>query len=210
MIVFFHGFGATGEGSSKAARLRDHFHGQAGVVTPTYPCGDPDVAYALLAATVRAAARDGEPLLIGGISFGGFWARRVVRDFPGAGLLLINPALDGAATLARYRGENTNYDTGETFTVGDEAAGAAQAYAVAEDHPGQPMLVLLAADDDVVPPAAARAAFEGRPGARVIVLDDAGHRFTRFDETLVEIQRFHDSLPPWPGGGTSTVHSRSI
>lgn len=210
MIVFFHGFGATGEGSSKAARLRDHFHGQAGVVTPTYPCDDPDAAYAVLAATVRATARAGEPLLIGGISFGGFWARRVVRDFPGAGLLLINPALDGAATLARYRGENTNYDTGKTFIVGDAAADAAQAYAVAEDHPGQPMLVLLAADDDVVPPAAARAAFEHRPGARVIVVADAGHRFARFDEMLADIQNFHDALPVWPDGGTPVVPSVSI
>lgn len=197
MIVFFHGFGATGEGSSKAALLRDHFRGRAGVVTPTYPCNDPDATYDLLTRTVRESARAGEPLLIGGISFGGFWARRVVQDFPGAGLLLINPALDGAATLARYRGENTNYDTGETFVVGDDAAQAAQAFAVTEDHPGQPMLVLLADDDDVVPPGPALAAFDGRPGARVIVARDAGHRFSCFAETLVDIERFHQSLAAW-------------
>lgn len=197
MIVFFHGFGATGQGSSKAALLRDHFRGRTGVVTPTYPCNDPDATYALLADTVRNSARAGESLLIGGISFGGFWARRMVQDFPGAGLLMINPALDGAATLARYRGENTNYDTGETFVVGDDAAHAAAAYAVAEDRPGQPMLVLLAADDDVVPPGPALAAFQGRPGAQVMVAQGAGHRFTCFPDMLGDIQRFHDSLTPW-------------
>ncbi|MGE5478562.1 MAG: YqiA/YcfP family alpha/beta fold hydrolase [Bacteroidales bacterium] len=197
MIVFFHGFGATGQGSSKAALLRDHFRGRTSVVTPTYACHDPDAAYRLLAGTVRDVARAGEPLLIGGISFGGFWARRVVRDFPGAGLLMINPALDGAATLARYAGENTNYDTGETFVVGDDAAVRAATYAVAADRPGQPMLVLLAADDDVVPPGPALAAFDGRDGARVLVSPDAGHRFSCFADMLAEIERFHDALPPW-------------
>ncbi|MGE5514589.1 MAG: YqiA/YcfP family alpha/beta fold hydrolase [Bacteroidota bacterium] len=197
MIVFFHGFASSGQGSSKAALLREHFHGRAEVVTPTYPSNDPDAAYALLAGTVRASARTGEPLLVGGISFGGFWARRVVQDFPGAGLLLINPALDGAATLAHYRGDNTNYDTGETFVVGDDAVQAAQAFAVTEDRPGQPMLVLLAADDDVVPPGPALAAFDGRPGARVIVAQDAGHRFSCFPETLGDIERFHQSLAAW-------------
>lgn len=197
MIVFFHGFGATGQGSSKAALLREHFHGRAGVVTPTYPCNDPDATYRLLIDTVRTAARVGEPLLIGGISFGGFWARRVVQDFPGAGLLMINPALDGAATLARYRGENTNYDTGETFVVSDDAARAAAAFAVTEDRAGQPMLVLLAADDDVVPPGPALAAFDGRPGAQVVVAQGAGHRFSCFGGTLADIERFHDSLPSW-------------
>lgn len=198
MIVFFHGFGATGHGSSKAARLREHFRGRTEVVTPTYPCADPHATFALLAETVRAAARTGEPLLVGGISFGGFWARRVVRDFPGAGLLLINPALDGAATLARYQGANTNYDTGETFVVAPEAAVAAAGFAVTADLPDQSLLVLLAADDDVVPPAPALAAFDGRPGARVVVLDQCGHRFSRFDETLATIADFHDRLPAYP------------
>lgn len=197
MIVFFHGFASSGQGSSKAALLREHFHGRAEVVTPTYPSNDPDAAYALLVATVRASARAGEPLLIGGISFGGFWARRVVRDFPGAGLLMINPALDGAETLRRYAGENTNYDTGETFVVGEDAPRAAAAYAVAEDRPDQPMLVLLASDDDVVPPGPALAAFQGRPGARVIVADGAGHRFGSFPDVLPDIRGFHDSLAPW-------------
>lgn len=197
MIVFFHGFGATGQGSSKAALLREHVRGRTEVVTPTYPCNDPDATFRLLGDTVRASARAGEPLLIGGISFGGFWARRVVQDFPGAGLLMINPALDGAATLARYAGANTNYDTGETFVVEADAARAAQAYGVATDRPGQPMLVLLASDDDVVPPGPALAAFDGRPGARVIVLDQCGHRFGRFPEILGDIAAFHDGLPPF-------------
>ena len=197
MIVFFHGFGATGQGSAKAALLRGHFHGRAEVVTPTYPCGDPDATFRLLHDTARNAARAGQPLLIGGISFGGFWARRVVRDFPGAGLLMINPALDGAATLARYAGLNTNYDTGESFTVGPDAAARATAYGVAEDRPGQQALVLLAADDDVVPPGPALAAYDGRPGARVVVLDQCGHRFGRFPETLDTIAAFHDGLAPF-------------
>lgn len=196
MIVFFHGFGATGQGSAKAALLREHFRGRAEVVTPTYPCGDPDATFRLLGDTVRAAARAGQPLLIGGISFGGFWARRVVQDFPGAGLLMINPALDGAATLARYAGENTNYDTGETFTVGPEAAARAAAYGVAEDRAGLTSLLLLAADDDVVPPGPALAAYDGRPGARVVVLEQCGHRFSRFPEVLDAIARFHDALAP--------------
>ena len=199
MIVFFHGFGATGQGSSKAALLREYFDGRTDVVTPTYPCHDPDAAYDLLTGAVRAAARPGRPLLIGGISFGGFWARRVVGAFPGAGLLLVNPALDGAATLSRYAGVNTNYDTGRTFVVPASAARAATAFAVADDRPGQPMLVLLVEDDDVVPPGPARAAFEGRPGARVVVLKDAGHRFSRFEDVLLDIRAFHDALPDWRG-----------
>lgn len=198
MIFFFHGFAATGQGSSKAALLRQHM-GDVTVVTPTYPCGDPGATYRLLTDTVKAAARPGDKLLIGGISFGGFWARRVAADFPGAGLLLINPALDGAATLERYRGENTNYDSGETFTVSDAAARAAAAHAVRDDRAGLPMLVLLAADDDVVPPGPAQAAFTGRPGARVVVLENAGHRFGRFEEVLPDIRAFHDSLPDWRG-----------
>lgn len=196
MIVFFHGFAATGQGSSKAAALRRHM-GDVAVVTPTYPCGDPDATYRLLSETVKQSARPGDKLLIGGISFGGFWARRVAADFPGAGLLLINPALDGAATLDRYRGDNTNYDSGETFTVSEQAARAAAAYAVGDDRPGLPMLVLLAQDDDVVPPGPAQAAFGSRPGARVVVLADAGHRFARFDEMLPAIRAFHDGLPDW-------------
>ncbi len=199
MIVFFHGFGATGQGSSKAALLRAYFDGRAEVVTPTYPCHAPDAAYDLLCGAVRAAARPGQPLLIGGISFGGFWARRVVGDFPGAGLLLVNPALDGAATLSRHAGVNTNYDTGRTFVVPASAARAATAFAVADDRPGQPMLVLLAADDDVVPPGPAVAAFDGREGARMVLLSDAGHRFSRFPEMLPDIAAFHDSLPAWKG-----------
>lgn len=199
MIVFFHGFGATGEGSAKAALLREHFRGRAEVVTPTYPCGDPDATFRLLSAAARAKVRAGRPLLIGGISFGGFWARRVVQDFAGAGLLLVNPALDGAATLTRYAGTNTNYDTGETFEVACDAAARAAAYGVAEDRPDLPVLALLADDDDVVPPGPARAVYEGRPGAQVVVLDRCGHRFCRFAETLDTVAAFHDRLPPFVG-----------
>ncbi|OJX79396.1 YqiA/YcfP family alpha/beta fold hydrolase [Magnetospirillum sp. 64-120] len=201
MIVFFHGFGATGQGSAKAALLRQHFQGKAQVVTPTYPCGDPDATFRLLSETVRYHARAGQPLLIGGISFGGFWARRVVQDFPGAGLLMVNPALDGAATLARYQGPNTNYDTGETFVVGPQAVGRAAIHAVAEDRPDLPVLVLLASDDDVVPPGPAQSVFDGRDNARVVVLDQCGHRFSRFPEVLDDIAAFHDSLAPWDGAG---------
>jgi len=196
MIVFFHGFAATGEGSSKAARLRSFFSGLTQVVTPTYPCGDPRATFALLRDCVRAAARANEPLLIGGISFGGFWARRLAAEFPGSGLLLINPALDGAATLARYRGENLNYDTGQTFLVPDDAVHAAEEFAVREDGPG-PILALLASDDDVVPPGPALDALQGRKNARVILLDNAGHRFSRFEEMLDEIGRFYHALPGW-------------
>lgn len=200
MIVFFHGFGATGQGSAKAALLRQHFQGRADVVTPTYPCADPDSTFSLLSRTVRDHARSGQPLLIGGISFGGFWARRIAQDFPGAGLLMINPALDGAATLARYQGVNTNYDSGETFQVGPQAVDRAVIHNVAEDRSGLPTLLLLASDDDVVPPAAAQAVYDGRPNSRVVVLDQCGHRFSRFGEVLDDITAFYDSLPSWGEG----------
>jgi predicted esterase YcpF (UPF0227 family) len=198
VIVFCHGFAATGQGSSKAASLRSFFDGRTAVVTPTYPCGDPGGTFTLLRDTVRASAKAGEPLLIGGISFGGFWARRLAAEFPGAGLLLINPALDGAATLARYAGEQLNYDTGETFFVSPEAVRDGETFAVAGDRPDLPILALLAADDDVVPPGPALDAFGDRGNVRVILLDRAGHRFSRFDEVLGEIGRFYDRLPAWP------------
>lgn len=197
MIVFCHGFAATGQGSSKAASLRSFFDGRTAVVTPTYPCGDPGATFSLLCDTIRASAKAGEQLLIGGISFGGFWARRLAVEFPGAGLLLINPALDGGATLARYAGEQLNYDTGETFFVSPEAVRDGEAFAVAKDRPDLPVLVLLASDDDVVPPGPALDVYRDRGNTRVILLDQAGHRFSRFDEVLDEIGRFYGQLPAW-------------
>lgn len=188
MIVYLHGFASSAR-SHKARWLGERL-GRADYHVPTYP-QEPAAALAWLdgyATGLRAGAGPGEPLLWIGSSLGGWHAQRLARAH-GGGVVLINPALDPARTLAPYLGAVRHFHDGTRFTLTREHL----AVLARHDVPApcaQPVPTLLLADagDEVIDSRDAVARYQGC--AEVVVYPGGSHAFEHLEEALPRILDF--------------------
>lgn len=191
MIIFLHGFGSTGANSTKGKLLSEYFDGISDVLTPSYPSELPLQAYSFLKEFIQSNSQENEKLLLGGISFGGFWAKVLAHEFPQAKILLINPAISGVETLQRHKGINVNYDTGKPFEVLQSAIEEIKQFDRAPEVFHQPSLLLLSKDDDVLPYERTLKHFEKAENLVPKVYQAGGHRFECFDKVLGYIETLY-------------------
>lgn len=195
MILYLHGFNSSGA-SAKGRYLREHLP-DIPVRTPTLS-HDPAVAIATLYREVEQ--HPAGSLLLAGASLGGYYAQHLAHRYR-LPMLLINPALLPLATLEDYLGENTNYYTGEKWTLTSQHLAALRALDV--PNPCQdpvPALLLLDAGDEVLDYRLAQQRY--RACAEVIVYADGDHAFQHLAEALPSIRAFYQRAAGNSGSNT--------
>jgi len=129
---------------------------------------------------------DGETIIVG-TSLGGYFARYFSNRFS-TRCILLNPAVKPYNSLMRAVGSQTNYFTGEEYTVHSASIADLVLYET-QDVPDT--LMILAYDDEVIPYELPRDAY---PECKA-VLTLGGHRLKDLNSVSAEITAFINRLP---------------
>ena len=186
MIIYLHGFNSTGD-STKGLFLKEHLP-DIPVLTPTYHY-DPQHAIPFLENFIREYLPHQHSLMLIGSSLGGYYAQYLAHQF-NLKAVLINPALMPMSTLRDYLGENTNFYTGETYTLTQTHLDALLGLDI-PDPCADPMPTLLLVDkgDEVLDYRIATSRYQ--ECAEVIIFDDGDHQFQHLTEALPSIRSFY-------------------
>jgi hypothetical protein len=147
MFIYLHGFNSSGE-SAKGRYFEQQFS-EFKVHRPSYPT-DPDNAISFLSDFNNKHIEPGQKTLLIGSSLGGYYAQYLSRQFH-TGVVMINPALTPAVTLAPYLGLQTNFYTQEQYHFGQSELNSLLRYDV--PHPCDtpvPTLLLLDEGDEII------------------------------------------------------------
>lgn len=186
MIIYLHGFNSSGN-SAKGQFLKDNLPGIP-VLTPTYH-HDPEIAIAFLEQLMRQNLRESQHLMLVGSSLGGFYAQYLAHQF-NSKAVLINPALMPLTTLHDYLGDNTNFYTGETYTLTQAHLDALLALDVPDPCAESiPTLLLLDKGDEVLDYHIAANRYQHC--ADVVIFEGGDHQFQHLAESLPKIKTFY-------------------
>lgn len=189
-IVYLHGFRSS-PASAKARQVVAAVEALPASVRPRLwvPMLQfaPAEAMAMVAAWVRREVADPrEEVAFVGSSLGGFYATHLAEAFA-ARAVLVNPAVRPYDDLAAYVGEQTNFNSGETFVVTPAHFGELRALAVPRLARPERYLLMVQSGDEVLDWREA-VAFYG--GAFQIVEGGGDHAFQGFERHLPALLRF--------------------
>ena len=190
MIIYLHGFNSTGPDSGKFNDLKKGLP-DIDVYAPTYPSNDPDKAIQIVSKFIEDHQADYDELMLVGTSMGGYFAQYLGRKY-NAKVVLINPALNPTETLKRYIGENTNFYTGEDYTLTKSRIDAFAKYNIDEYLHMFGTLVLLDTEDEIVDYKDALDRYAGN--SKVVVYAGGNHRFAHITDALPQIKDFYYSM----------------
>ena len=186
MIIYIHGFSSSAN-STKGQILKDYFAGKENVLTPGLP-EEPNKTIKHLENLINTA-KDEKVLLIGS-SLGGFYAFVLHSKYKNLRTVLINPALYPYKQLKPYVGKNINRSNGEEFEWKEEYLSQLKKMNDEmnfKDING--IMLLLAKDDELIN--YKETLDEIGNSNKTILLDNAGHQFSRFNEVLDRIYDFY-------------------
>lgn len=191
MIVYLHGFNSTGPDSGKFNDLKKGLP-DIDVYAPTYPSNDPDKAIEIVSKFVESKIDDYDDLMFVGTSMGGYFAQYLGRKY-NAKVVLINPALNPMESLKRYRGENTNFYTGEDYTLTQAKIDAFVKYDVTDGYLHLfGTLVFLDTADEIIDYKDALERYSGN--AKVVTYAGGNHRFAHMSDAMPQIKNFYYSM----------------
>ncbi|MDP1927244.1 MAG: YqiA/YcfP family alpha/beta fold hydrolase [Thiobacillus sp.] len=184
MIVYLHGFNSS-PASSKARQLGEfmaHSGRLADYACPALP-NSPREAISTIEATL--AQTDLSAITLIGSSLGGFYATWLAEKH-GCKAILVNPAVHAQHLLRSALGPQTNWHSGEQWTLTDTHL--AELAALDVEHISRPERYLLLAQsgDEVLD---YRDAVTYYAGARQIIEDGGDHGFAGFErhyQTLLD------------------------
>lgn len=172
VVVVFHGFkSAVPNGTYKRLfrLLRDEWT----VIGVNYDYFD--IAGTVAGLDALALALDGREVAVIGTSLGGFWADWWGNRIEASRIVVLNPAIDPAATLAKYAGVEVEAERRAIrFTPSLEEIGRYDALTVAPAAETQ-ILVILTADDPMGGTPGAEAFYGTRARAEIVVFAEGGH-----------------------------------
>jgi predicted esterase YcpF (UPF0227 family) len=186
MFIYLHGFNSSGE-SAKGRYIEQQF-GELKVYRPSYPV-DPDHAIKFLSHFLDKHIVPGQKTLLIGSSLGGYYAQYLSRQF-NTGVVMINPALTPAVTLAPYLGVQTNFYTHEQYNFGQTELNRLLKYDVS--HPcdsAVPSLLLLDEGDEVLDYRHALKAYQACGECHCFTGGD--HQFRHLDKAVPLIRQFY-------------------
>lgn len=186
MIIYIHGFSSSAN-STKGQILKDFFKGEENVLTPGLP-EEPYKTINILEGLINSA-KDEKVMLIGS-SLGGFYALVLHSKFKNLRTVLINPALYPYEQLKPYVGKNINRSNGEEFEWKEEYLSQLKKLNDAIDFEKLKNILLLLAKDDELIDYKETLELIGKTN-EIILLDNAGHQFSRFNEVLESINKFY-------------------
>jgi predicted esterase YcpF (UPF0227 family) len=186
VLIVLHGFNSAGS-TEKAEWLRENLP-EMDVRSPTYSHNPMDAMRLLRAYAKEAGDSLGAAPTFLGTSLGGFYARRLARDYASRAVLL-NPVIDPSITLEPALGPNLNFKTGERYVLERGHLQGFAAHGIDETQPDPPTLVLLDMADELLDSQATARHFEGRSGVEVVRFAGGEHRFTHLPQALPLIRR---------------------
>jgi len=187
MIIYLHGFNSTGD-SAKGRFLKDNLP-NISVLTPTYH-HDPQRAIPFLENLIRERlTREQSPMLV--VTYlGGYYAQYLAHRFK-LKTVLINPALMPLTTLSDYLGENTNFNTGEKYTLTQTHLNALLRLDIPDPCTRPvPTLLLLDKGDEILDYRVAVARYQDC--SEIVMFNGGDHQFQHMTEALPLIQAFYD------------------
>ena len=186
MIIYLHGFNSTGD-SAKGTFLKENL-AHITVLTPTYHF-DPHCAIPFLETLIQEQGSQAQPVMLVGSSLGGYYAQYLAHQYQ-LKTVLINPALMPMAALHNYLGENTNFYTGEKYTLTQTHLNALLTLDVPNPCTDPvPTLVLLDEADEVLDYRIAVSRYQ--PCAEIMIFTDGDHQFQHMTESLPRIEAFY-------------------
>lgn len=175
-IVVLHGFGSNAQTSSTVKALCESL-GPDNIVGVSYPYWDADAAARQLITQINEIE---EPVVLVGVSLGGFWARYAASQCPNVDMLiLLNPSLNAHTSVKKY--ENTNVN-GHDIKPG--YAESMAKYRIVKDYPELPIHIAVCLDDDVVDPDPT--IMEMKDRARMKIMETGGHRIDCTKQDVIQ------------------------
>lgn len=183
-LVYLHGL-LSSPAAGKARATRDWLGQHDLSVTfhaPVLPTAPQDCA-----AIIRdlLAPLPAEHTCLIGSSLGGFWATWAVETF-GCRAVLVNPAVQPSALVARYAGAQQNHHTGQTEIILPEYADQLRSYERRPAHTSRYWLLVQTGDETLD----YRAAVAWYAGCRQSVEEGGNHGFAGFENWLPRILAF--------------------
>ena len=186
MIIYLHGFNSTGD-SAKGRFLKEKLL-NISVLTPTYHY-DPRRAISCLETLIQENLSPEKPLMLIGSSLGGYYAQYLSHRFK-LKTVLINPALMPLTTLSDYLGENTNFYTGEKYTLTQTHLDALLSLDIPDPCATPvPTLLLLDKGDEVLDYRVAVARYQNC--AEIVMFNGGDHQFQHMTASLSRIKAFY-------------------
>ena len=165
VLIVLHGFNSAGN-TEKARWLREHLP-EMEVRSPTYSHDPTDAMRQLRRCADEARDTRGDAPSFLGTSLGGFYARRLARDYASRAVLL-NPVIDPLLTLEPALGPNLNFKTGERYMFERHHLHGFANHRINEAQSDPPTLVLLDMADELLDSRATSQHFKGRPDVKVV------------------------------------------
>jgi len=191
MILYIHGFASSGN-SRKGNILKDYF-GKDIVLTPDLPV-EPVECVKYIENIISCID---EKILLIGSSLGGFYSVILSAQF-NLKAVLINPALCAWEKLKTKVGVNKNYSTEKEFEWKKEFNKQLKEIyknkvynSKYEINPSN-FFLLLAEDDELIDYKEALREFPD--AGKILVLNNRGHEFSKFEDVLPEISGFYDEI----------------
>jgi predicted esterase YcpF (UPF0227 family) len=186
MIIYLHGFNSTGD-SAKGRFLKENLL-DISVLTPTYHF-DSRRAIPRLEKLIQENLSAEKPLMLIGSSLGGYYAQYLAHQFK-LKTVLINPALMPLTTLSDYLGENTNFYTGEKYTLTQAHLDALLSLDIPDPCiTPVPTLLLLDKGDEILDYRVAVARYQNC--AEIVMFNGGDHQFQHMAASLSRIKAFY-------------------
>jgi hypothetical protein len=183
ILVYLHGFASSGN-STKVKSIRESFPDHT-VIAPNMSHLANRTKLQLQTLVERLIAEHSGDVLLIGTSLGGFWADCLSLKYE-LKALVINPSTTPHLTLRKYIGQTIEDitwgepDCDDYFNVWYENLWSSRKLCMV------PRTVLLAKDDDVINYEIASNKYKNT--ANVVIYDDGGHRFERYDDICKHIR----------------------
>jgi predicted esterase YcpF (UPF0227 family) len=195
-LIYLHGFNSSPE-SHKAQLTKRYFEKYCPELRLVIPKLSPEPSKAIVEVDGLIAAL-GSDALHGfiGSSLGGYYALHLMSKYISGDsslkTVLINPAVKPYDLLVDYLGENTNYYSGETYTVLPEHMEELRSLDLSESQKRQfvdpkHVFVLTQTLDEVLP---YQQALDCLPRAKVWVQSGGDHAFCHYENVLPAIRNF--------------------
>ncbi len=183
-IIYLHGFQSDG-GGSKYENLKSHFKNTK-ILSPDLPA-NPKEVQAQINTLLNALKERGEEVILMGTSLGGFYSLffSAVHQLKA---VIINPSIEPYETLERGVGEHQTFKKGRPYYFKQEyLEDLRQMKSAFEKLNHANLYFFLSTDDELLDHSAVAAEFVD--AAHLSWWDNSGHRFTRFEELLPEVER---------------------
>jgi len=184
-VIYLHGF-ASSSNSTKALELNEYIKKNTSDTSLLIPDIENNIENAV--SQIESLIKEFSPTALMGSSLGGFYGTYFAQKYK-LKCVVINPAVIPPADMSIHLGENTNYSTGEKFSITQSQLGllTKMGKAITKIHSPGDFMVLLQSEDELLDYKAAVSFYKG---ALIDVTYGGNHSFEKFQDYLGRVKYF--------------------